>query len=163
MLGEMNVIIRPAGWTIPDEAAKIHGITTERATAEGIDLAAAFTAFEFMLKQASLIVAHNAEFDLGVLRVEYLRMGMVPPIEGKPVICTMLAAVPVCRLPGRFGYKWPTLQEAHTHIVGRSFAGAHDALVDVRACRDVYFGLVERGALSVSEGEAPSGRAGGLR
>lgn len=33
---EGDFIIRPEGFTIPDEAAKVHGITTEKALAEGI-------------------------------------------------------------------------------------------------------------------------------
>jgi DNA polymerase-3 subunit epsilon len=33
-LQQMNMIILPDGWTVPDEVAAIHGITTERAMAE---------------------------------------------------------------------------------------------------------------------------------
>ncbi|MEJ6520298.1 3'-5' exonuclease [Shewanella bicestrii] len=33
---ELDVIIKPNGWVIPDEVAAIHGITTERAMDEGI-------------------------------------------------------------------------------------------------------------------------------
>jgi len=42
---------------------------------------------------------------------------------------------------GRTNYKNPSLQEAYRHLFGRNFVGAHDAMADVRACRDVYFAL----------------------
>lgn len=35
-ISSMDVIIRPNGWTIPDDIAKIHGITTEHAMDVGI-------------------------------------------------------------------------------------------------------------------------------
>lgn len=41
------------------------------------------------------------------------------------------------------GYKNPNLQEAYKHFFGVEFEGAHDAMADVRACRDVFFKLNE--------------------
>ncbi|HQN80738.1 MAG TPA: hypothetical protein PLB64_06750, partial [Kiritimatiellia bacterium] len=38
-LASASRIIRPQGYTIPPAAARIHGITTERALAEGVVLA----------------------------------------------------------------------------------------------------------------------------
>jgi DNA polymerase III epsilon subunit-like protein len=38
-------------------------------------------------------------------------------------------------------YKNPRLEEAHIHFMGYGIEGAHDAMVDVRACKDVYFKL----------------------
>ena len=35
-IASMDVIVRPAGWTIPGEVAAVHGITTERAEAVGV-------------------------------------------------------------------------------------------------------------------------------
>ena len=42
---EGDFIIRPDGFTIPDEAAAVHGITTERAIAEGVEYKTAFLQF----------------------------------------------------------------------------------------------------------------------
>ena len=33
VVAEMNLVVRPDGWTVPAEAAAIHGFTTERAGA----------------------------------------------------------------------------------------------------------------------------------
>ena len=47
-----NRIVRPDGFTIPFNAAKVHGITTERAEAEGVDLDSALEEFGRDLDQA---------------------------------------------------------------------------------------------------------------
>ena len=44
---------------------------------------------------------------------------------------------------GMTGYKRPSLTETYRHFFGRDFDGAHDAMADVRACRDVYFALLD--------------------
>ena len=53
----------------------------------------------------------------------------------------MLSATDYCQLPGRYGFKWPTLQELHSTLFNESFDGAHDALSDVRACARCFFEL----------------------
>jgi DNA polymerase III epsilon subunit-like protein len=53
----------------------------------------------------------------------------------------MQAATSYCRLPGPYGFKWPTLQELHLKLFNETFAGAHRALADVRACARCYFEL----------------------
>ncbi len=53
----------------------------------------------------------------------------------------MQATTNYCRLPGPYGYKWPTLQELHMKLFQESFEDAHHALVDVRACARCYFEL----------------------
>ena len=40
---------------------------------------------------------------------------------------------------GMTGYKNPSLPRTYRHFFGRDFDGAHDAMADVRACRDVFF------------------------
>lgn len=44
---------------------------------------------------------------------------------------------------GMKGFKSPNLQEAYKHFFGVEFEGAHDAMADVRACKDVFFKLKE--------------------
>jgi hypothetical protein len=51
--------------------------------------------------------------------------------------------VNICKLPSKYPgeYKWPRLIEAYRHAFGKDFTGAHDALADVRACKEIYFWL----------------------
>lgn len=145
ILGEINLIIRPAKFLIPKEASDIHGITTEMALDCGVPLLHALEAFCSLLKQCQECVAHNAAFDRHMLTGSASRMCV--PLADVPFFCTMNAMTDVCKIPNpRFPdrYKWPKLQEAHVFAFGNEFAGAHDAMADVRACRDVFYWLKQR-------------------
>ena len=141
-------LIKPQGFTIPDEVTQIHGITTAMALQEGVDLNTVLAAMTPMIEKASVLVAHNMEFDEKVLSAEFLRAGYANVVETKERICTMKAATAYCQLPGPCGYKWPNLQELHTKLFGEGFEGAHDALVDVRACWRCYVELKRLGVVA---------------
>lgn len=137
-------LIRPDGWKIAPEAQAVHGITQERAAAEGMPIAEAVAAFDAMLGQAKLVVAHNVKFDRLLMESEYLRLHR--PIRWPRTFCTMLTCTDIVRLPTRWGgHKWPTLDETYRHFFKRPLAGAHDALADVRACHDIFQQLVQLG------------------
>jgi len=143
----LNKIIKPTDWTIPDEAADIHGISTERALAEGEDLKSVLEEFLNIAEPATLLVCHNMQFDIPVISQEFDRAGLDPDLENKDVYCTMVESTNVCKLPwypGSPKYKWPKLIEAYRHFYGEDFEDAHDALADVRACKAVYAALQER-------------------
>ena len=142
-VGTMNFIIRPDGFTISDEVAKIHGITQTKAEQCGVSEHGVLLLFREWLLMSKRIVAHNIKFDgivLGrAMKVHELAVDRMP----EPY-CTMNAAANICQLPGGFDgqYKRPTLQEAHQILLGQPFEGAHDALADVRACARVYERLI---------------------
>lgn len=147
-LSQGEFIIKPDGFTIPVEASKIHGITQERALVEGVELRRAVDAILADLARASVLIAHNVQFDEKILGAELIRLGLPNHVETKPRRCTMQSATDYCALPGPYGYKWPKLQELHQKLFAESFDGAHDALVDVKACARCYFELVRLGILN---------------
>jgi hypothetical protein len=51
----------------------------------------------------------------------------------------MLSSTGICKIPKKQGYKWPKLSEAYQHFFGEELKDAHDALVDVMACKRIYF------------------------
>lgn len=81
------------GVDIPDEAAAIHGVTTERARAEGSPARDVITAVldELDLRPAGApLVVFNARYDLTVLDREARRHGIVPPaplLVVDPMVC----------------------------------------------------------------------------
>ena len=125
--------MKPDGFTIPDEAASIHGITTEMARRDGILLVEALVEFAAALEQAKTVVAHNVGYDRPVIEAEFIRAGMKCYLGRKELICTKDSSTNYCALPGRYGYKWPTLDELHRKLFDASMGAAHNALVDVRA------------------------------
>lgn len=140
----LNVIIRPQGWTIPKEAADIHGITTEMAAICGIPIESALSVFTQFLRNSSVVVAHNIDFDFLVICSEFHRKRkpeVIQLLEASDKFCTMRASTDICQLPGLYGFKWPKLTEAHKHFFGMELEGAHDAMTDLRACARIYFEL----------------------
>lgn len=67
LLSSQNFIVKPDGFTIPFNTAKIHGITTERALQDGHPLAEVLAAFETDRVRAKYAVGHNVEFDVNVI------------------------------------------------------------------------------------------------
>ncbi len=139
--------VRPEGFTIPPDAVRIHGITTDRAILTGIPLRAALAVFRQAVLWSGTVVAHNLAFDGGVVAAECTRCGMADPLAGKPLICTMEASVGVCGLRRPGGLKWPTLTELHRTLFGLAYSGAHDAGNDAAACARCYFELKRRGVI----------------
>lgn len=141
-------IVKPNGFTIPAEASRIHGITTERALAEGVELQVAVDAIRADIAKASVLIAHNVSFDEKILGAEFIRLGYPNHVETKPRKCTMQASTAHCALPGPYGFKWPKLQELHQKLFREGFDGAHDAVADVRACARCYFELLRLGVMN---------------
>lgn len=134
-------IIKPYGFDIPPGASNVHGITTERAHSEGIELKTAFESFLDLVERSTALVAHNALYDKLILDRVMIDLNYSGSfLIDRPLICTKELTTPVCKLPGFRGqFKWPTLQEAHLHFFNSEFASAHSALADVRACARIFF------------------------
>ena len=148
-IASANRIILPQGYAIPLEASRIHGITTERALAEGIPLAAALDEVQPQIEKASSAVAHNVSFDEKILGAEFLRLDRPHPLLKKSTRCTMKESTAFCALPGRYGdFKYPNLTELHRKLFKKAFDNAHDALADVRACKAAFFELRLRGVIA---------------
>jgi DNA polymerase III epsilon subunit-like protein len=136
LVAELNRLVRPEGWVIPMQATAVHGYTTEFCRQHGRPLGEVMREFERLWQQASLVVAHNASFDLQILQFSSERTGTrLPPL---PSFCTMRSSTDVVNLPGG---KWPKLGEAYEFFFGEELSQAHDALADVRACMKVFFAL----------------------
>lgn len=151
----ISLIVKPDGWKIPKEASDVHGITTEMAIRYGVPLYTALGVFSHHLMQADLLVAHNIQFDLFMLEFAFNQIGRADSMDRVRSVkqhCTMKASTPIVQIPAttamkrnnRGPYKSARMGEAYKYFTGKELEGAHDALVDVRACRVVYDCLRER-------------------
>ena len=147
LLQEADFIIKPAGYVIPEETSRIHGITTERALAEGYDLKIILKEFASVIDRSEILVAHNIDFDEKIVGAEFLRTGVLHQLHQKQRICTMKQSTNYCALPGNYGYKWPTLTELHHILFQSDFEEAHNASVDVSATVRCFWELKKRGVL----------------
>lgn len=143
-----DFIIKPNGWTIPDEAAKVHGITTEIATRVGIPLILAVAVFTNYRAIADEIIGHNVSFDQKVMAAAIARCGKTPKHPGpNKVSCTKDMATPLLKLPptakmkaaGFNKFKPPTLSECYEFFFQEKLIGAHGAQTDARASLRVYW------------------------
>lgn len=155
VVASLNVLVRPEGWVIPEEAARIHGVTQELATIYGLSRRTVLAMFSNLCKVANCAVAYNIEFDSNVIWTQFEREQVRPEsFNALRHVCAMKAATPVCKLPKPSNYrsvsdpyKWPNLTEAHQHFFQTGFEGAHNARVDVEALARVTFRLVKEGAV----------------
>lgn len=154
LISRNNLIIQPDGYDIPYNAAKIHGITTERAQRDGRPLTEVLEAFAEDMKRATYAVGHNVEFDVNIVGAEQFRQNLdLEALQQMPTLDTKNLSVDYCKLPGGRGggYKWPTLTELHEKLFGIPFGDAHDAAYDVDATARCFFGLITEKAFSVDE------------
>ena len=143
-----DYIIKPDGFTIPQDSSRVHGITTEIAQRDGSSLQNVLTEFVSDLGSVEMIVGHNVEFDKKIVGAELLRCNIQSKSLDKRTVCTMKSSIDYCALPGKYGYKWPTLQELHNKLFGESFEDAHNSLNDIKATKKCFFELKIRQIIS---------------
>lgn len=164
VLGAMNMLIRPEGWTIPEELQALTGITMERAERFGVPAKAALAAFMELWCNADLRCGHNESFDariarIAIMRCEYWSGEAMQTGDGEisfadywkaaPAFCTQSNSTKILNLPPTEkmlarrmkGPKSPNLGEAYQFFTGQALAGAHNAQVDIMACKAVYYGI----------------------
>ncbi|MEA3307416.1 MAG: 3'-5' exonuclease [Elusimicrobiota bacterium] len=142
-----DFIIKPAGFTIPDESAQIHGISTERAGKEGADLLGVLQDFYAAIEKAQYLVAHNISFDEKIMGAELLRNEMPDILPTKQKICTMQNATDFCAISGPYGYKWPRLTELHHKLFREDFEESHNAAADMKATIKCFWELKRLGII----------------
>lgn len=146
LIKRANKIIKPEGFTIPEEIAKIHRITTERAIEEGYDLKEVLLEFNEDIENNDYLIAHNIAFDEAIISSEFLRKEMESNLNSIEKICTMKESREFFkRRTGK--EKWAKLTELYIELFGETFEDAHDALVDVKACAKCYFEMVDKGII----------------
>lgn len=144
---------------VPAPAVAVHGITAELAERCGISIEALDVLLYDLLLRTDVVVAHNYAYDADV--IEHSLPGAYEVLAVQRAFCTQEANTDVMKLAKRdskpywtasgqkpeLAYKYPSLKEAYKYYTGLDMAGAHDALNDARACREVYYGMVRRGII----------------
>lgn len=151
----MDCIIKPDGWTIPDDVAAVHGITTEYAAEVGVPEK---LVLDMLLEMWSgrQRIAHNESFDSRLIRIAIKRFlgddDLADRWKACEAHCTARLSTPIVDLPptekmvaaGRNHAKTPNLGEAYEFFMGKPLENAHRAIVDVNACLDIWWALQDR-------------------
>lgn len=167
---EENHIIKPDCWEIPEDVAKIHGITTERAMNEGepwFDVAVKFIAD---CANAPMICGHNIYFDVAGIKANILReLGAewydkrnveMALFKGKRIdtMRPCVKYVGACYPNGKPG-KFPRLEELYAKLFNGETFPAHDAIEDVRATKRCLPEIVKLGLVTLEIKEYPEEQA----
>lgn len=158
IISQVNLVVKPDGWSIPEEAANVHGITTDLAYKRGIALQSVMSVFAQHLSICDKRIAFNDNYDLRIVMAELLRINNKKPnfvfenaidkLNTMELEDVMHAMTPICAIPAQYQWqgkhKWPTLMEAYEFAHGEKFDNAHDAMADVNATVEVYKWLLQR-------------------
>lgn len=121
VVGQFTALIAPDGWSMEPGAQAVHGIREIDCVRHGLPLARALAAFAANVEAATIVAAHNMNFDRRVIEASLRRVGAKAGwwlAKRNNFRCTMEAATPLCQLPGQFGsFKFPSLEEAHRILV----------------------------------------------
>ncbi|PQJ80592.1 DNA polymerase III subunit alpha [Polaribacter porphyrae] len=140
-----DFLVQPDGFNIPYDAERIHGISTELAEEQGIELEKGLQLFNEALKKTKFIVGQNVGFDINIMGCEFHRLNVENNLTSLPILdtCTERTAL-LCQIPGGRGgkFKLPTLTELHNHLFGVGFGEAHNATADVEATTRCFLELI---------------------
>ena len=133
LIDTFDAMVYPEGFEISPGSVAIHGITEEMAKSKGRPFLRVFTDFmTFIGPRTKTMVAHNAKFDVSVLRSEMLRHGIdLSLIEDLNFRCTLELYRERFLKPIRLGV-------LYEEIFGEQFENAHNSLADCIACGRVY-------------------------
>ena len=136
---------------ISEESIKLHGITNEISDTKGVNLITVLTEFLTDLENIDLVVGHNIEFDISMLKVEILRIineyekdetmqeklksHMELIINLNKVYCTMRNSIDICKIEkensrGKY-FKFPSLAELHEKLFDVKPKNLHNSLNDI--------------------------------
>lgn len=143
----------PPGGKIAASAMRVHKITIAALEREGVDagpeIRAVHRILQTMKKRGKTIVAHNASFDVRMLKQTAAKNGFTEwSIETADVFCTMQSAKPRCGLVSeKTGKpKAPTNAELYQILSGQAPNGPlHDAVFDIKVTGKSFFLGAQRG------------------
>ena len=152
-----SIIKVPDGFTITEENAKIHGITTEISLVKGVDLLPVLEEFFADFDSADHIVGHNVSFDINMIKAELQRLIMNSSDKklhdylttintSKKFYCTMQETIELCAIEmkdkyGRPYKKFPKLVELYQKMFGVTPKNLHNSLNDVIVCLRCFIKL----------------------
>jgi len=146
IIQEINTIIKPDGWEIPDEAANVHGISNEMAHEIGISERLALVLF-MRLWNGMDRISHGSTFDNRIIRIGLKRycISNEDAWKNSNYFCTGAISKPIMAesLGIDYGRKMPLLSDALEFFTGNELQTVKQAMPNMMACAKIYFGILE--------------------
>lgn len=137
------------GVSVPPEATRVNGITTAMIRKEGITPKEAYAKFLNDANRAKVLVAHNADFDVNMIKSELYRNGFGEPLKHY-IYCTMFNTSQFVKYNNKRNLgKYPKLSELAGWLfyenTNLSFKGLHNAENDTAITAKCFIELHNRG------------------
>lgn len=126
-------------------AQRVHGISKSMVSSYGYIDTYIDTFLEYIDK-SDHIVGHNISFDMRMLRQDCERIGKTCDLDTINTFCTMKDIGHISNLPK----KRPRLWLLYTHLFGKEFDNAHDAMADIEATKDCFLELAKRWEITLN-------------
>jgi DNA polymerase III epsilon subunit-like protein len=133
LIDTFDAMVYPGDFEISPGSMAIHGITEDMAKSKGRSFIQVFTDFmTFIGPRTKTLVAHNAKFDVSVLRSEMMRHNIdLYLIDDLNFRCTLELYRERFLAPIK-------LTVLYEQLFGEEFQDAHNSLADAIACGRVY-------------------------
>ncbi len=138
---DFNFLIKPEGFSVTDAAKKQHHLLEENFEENGEKLKTVLEKFSEDVKACDYVFSHNLNYNEGIVGSEFYRCSMSSPLIAADKYCLMHEGTYYCKIPGKRGYKWPTLQEMHSRVFQQGFTPANNARADVIAATRCFIAL----------------------
>jgi len=137
VVDQMDVLIIPDGWEVPQETIDVHGITVERAHEEGIH---EHDAIDMFLKLCgdSVRITSNKQFNQRIMRIALKRHANEEQQEKWAEKDNHFCAMKMAK--DDLGNKGSALDEAVAHYTGNT-AKLSDSLVNADSTARMYFAI----------------------
>lgn len=140
------------GILIPEDSSKIHGITNEISQKNGVSVNDVLSEFFYFLRGVDLLIGHNIEFDINMIKVELLRIINKNSLTKeqiklykyelhfltnfKNISCTLKDSIKFCNIQlidknGKPYLKYPKLIELHEKLFNKSPTNLHNSFNDI--------------------------------
>ena len=145
LLKKQDYFIKPDGFTVPNDATSVHGISTEMLQEKGVDMQMVLQEFEADLSNVKFIVGHNILFDMNIIGCELHRYSITSTLLELPYLdtCTEETAQ-LCQLSGGRGgrFKLPTISDLHKFLFKEKISSTFNAIIDVENTSRCFFELL---------------------
>jgi DNA polymerase III epsilon subunit-like protein len=125
-----------------NDSTKIHGIDIHKIKTEGIDFREIINELVNDLSECEYVVGHNLQYDLTTILNDIRSYGInIIDNDNKPIlnIFKNIQSKDTMQMNG----SKIKLEALYEKLFGNKFDGAHDALNDVKATKEIYYKLLE--------------------
>ena len=127
------------------EAFNINNINVDLVKKIGKEPIEVFKKFISDVKLSSYIVAHNADFDIPIIKSQLIKYSLLNPFSNKRIVCTMKETVHFCNIiTGDDELKFPKLFELYEKLFDYKIEQRHNAESDVLTTAKCYKELINR-------------------